>query len=1087
MSAPTRRTRRVFVERPGNDILGGSGLVFPAGSVNGASFACGTAARHHAWLTVTRQEDGSVLLQSRIDAGTIASATVTIGTDQFYSFDMVALSNGTAIESFLIDNVSVKVPSPPTIAITSPAVDSVLASPAVLTIAANATDNGSVAKVEFFRGATKLGEDSAAPFTFDYVNPASGTFTLTAVATDDDGDTATSAPVDIRVTGAPDEFDELRQRWFDVLTGGNAHDLGDPDIAARVAGINGTAQANKNSMVTPRTTTVWSDLGVATSGLHTSGSYSRLSAMALAYVTNGCSLKGDAPLLADILAAFDWMNANRYNDTTSFTASEWYAMEVLATQHINNICVLLYDQLTPSQLMRHMRAIEHITPDPTKDVLNSIPSHGSNRAEKCHALSLRGVLEKDAAKLVLARSAIGETFTHVTSGDGFYADGSFIFHSGLAATATYGVELLGSLNNTFQLTDNSTWAVTDPNRANVFGWITKGYEPLLFRGAIMDMVAGRSISRNSASDHVHGHEFLAALIDTATYPPPADALTFRRIAKAHINADTARDFLANASLPTLVRIKPVLADASITEQPQPVANRQFAGNARAVHQRPGFAFGISMSSTRVLQYEAISGENLQGWHTGDGATYLYNSDLDEYSSAYWPTVNRKRLAGTTVDTQALPNLINKSQDFGGFAWAGGAELLGIYGATGMELDARSSTLTARKSWFQFDDEIVVLGSGITSTDNRAIETIVENRRLNDAASALTVDGIAKSASLGWSETMSSIGWAHLAATGGYIFPGGATVKGLREARTGAWSEIHSAGSATLITRNYATLWLDHGANPASATYAYMLLPGASAAQTSTYASSPDIVILANTAAVHAVREQSLGITAANFWNDGTSTSGIITADKKCSALVRETATAMDVAISDPTQLGGTITIELARSAIAVTSADPAITVLQLSPTVRFTANVAGALGRTLAFTFEDTPFNAWQHAHFPANPSQGAPLLDPDGDGAANLLEFVFGTDPLADSSAQRPVQSVINVAGSDYLALTFRRRTGANGVTVVVESTSDLATGIWLADAVQFGTPTDNGDGTETVTFRDIVPLGSVLSRFLRIRATAD
>ena len=103
------------------------------------------------------------------------------------------------------------------------------------------------------------------------------------------------------------------------------------------------------------------------------------------------------------------------------------------------------------------------------------------------------------------------------------------------------------------------------------------------------------------------------------------------------------------------------------------------------------------------------------------------------------------------------------------------------------------------------------------------------------------------------------------------------------------------------------------------------------------------------------------------------------------------------------------------------------------------------------------------------------------------MLEFVFGTDPLADSSAQRPVQSVINVAGSDYLALTFRRRTGANGVTVVVESTSDLATGIWLADAVQFGTPTDNGDGTETVTFRDIVPLGSVLSRFLRIRATAD
>ncbi len=1086
VGADTTNATRVFVERAGDDILGGSGVVFPSGSVNGASFACGTAARHHARLTVTRQANGSVLLQGCIDAGTTASVTVTTVTDEFYTFDMLALSNGTVIESFLIDNVSVKVPVPPTVAITSPATDTVLVSPAVLTITANATDNGSVAKVEFFRGTTKLGEDSAAPFTFDWVSPGPGVHTLTAVATDDDGDTATSAPVDIRVTGgAADEFDTLRLRWFDIFTGGNAHDLSDPDIAARVSGINGTAQANWNSMdKSAGRTTLWSDLATPTYGLHISGSFARLSGMAQAYVTNGCALKGNAALLADILSALDWMNANRYSDTTVSAASEWFAMEILAPQYINNICAMLYDSLSPGQLMRQMRAIEHFSPDPTVQQLGGSPAHGSNRADKCHITTVRGILVKDAAKLVLARDVIGQVFATVTSGDGFYADGSFVFHTGLAATATYGIELLVSLNRTFQLTDNSTWVITDPNRANVFGWVTKGYEPFMFRGAMMDMVAGRDISRSGSTDHIKGHEFLAAMIDTATYASPADALTFRRIAKAHINADTSRNFIANASLPTLIRIKPVLADASITPQPELVVNRQFAGSARAVHQRPGFAFGISMSSNRIFNYEAISSENYQGWHTGDGAAYLYNSDLDEYSNAYWPTVNRKRLAGTTVDTQTLANNADQST-FGTFAWAGGAELLGLYGVTGMELDARSSTLTARKSWFAFDNEIVALGSGITSTDNRTIETIVENRRLNDPASALTVDGVAKPATLGWSETMSGIGWAHLAATGGIIFHGGATVKGLREARNGAWSEINAAGSSAIITRNYATLWLDHGANPTNATYAYTQLPGASAAQTSAYAANPDIIILANTAAIHAVREQSLGITAANFWNDGTSTAGLITTDKKCSVLVRETTTQLDVALSDPTQLGGIVTIELARSAVALTSADPAITVWQLSPTIRFTANVSGALGRTLTATFQDTPFNAWQHAHFATNLALSAASLDPDNDGATNLLEFATGTDPLADSSAQRPVQSIASVAGTNYLALTFRRRTGASAVSIIVEATSDLITGPWLPDPVQFGVAVDNADGTETVTFRDIIPLGTVPLRLMRLKVT--
>jgi hypothetical protein len=111
-----------------------------------------------------------------------------------------------------------------------------------------------------------------------------------------------------------------------------------------------------------------------------------------------------------------------------------------------------------------------------------------------------------------------------------------------------------------------------------------------------------------------------------------------------------------------------------------------------------------------------------------------------------------------------------------------------------------------------------------------------------------------------------------------------------------------------------------------------------------------------------------------------------------------------------------------------------------------------------------------------------ADLADDDNDGLVTLLEYGLGTNPLANSSAQRPRHSLANIAGANYLTLTFRRRMG---VSVVAEATGDLAGGPWLDDPVQLGAPTDNGDGTETVTFRDRVPMDGSPCRFMRVRVT--
>jgi hypothetical protein len=91
----------------------------------------------------------------------------------------------------------------PSVALTQPANGATYTAPATVSLAATATDSdGTVAKVEFFNGATKLGEDTIAPYGLSWAGVAAGTYTVTARATDDVGSTSTSAPSTITVTAA---------------------------------------------------------------------------------------------------------------------------------------------------------------------------------------------------------------------------------------------------------------------------------------------------------------------------------------------------------------------------------------------------------------------------------------------------------------------------------------------------------------------------------------------------------------------------------------------------------------------------------------------------------------------------------------------------------------------------------------------------------------------------------------------------------------------------------------------------------------------------------------------------------------------
>jgi hypothetical protein len=89
----------------------------------------------------------------------------------------------------------------PSINLTSPTPNQNFIAPAGISVTADASDSdGTVAKVEFFNGSTKLGEDLTSPYSFTWNNVAAGSYSITAKATDNSGLSSTSQQIDIKVS-----------------------------------------------------------------------------------------------------------------------------------------------------------------------------------------------------------------------------------------------------------------------------------------------------------------------------------------------------------------------------------------------------------------------------------------------------------------------------------------------------------------------------------------------------------------------------------------------------------------------------------------------------------------------------------------------------------------------------------------------------------------------------------------------------------------------------------------------------------------------------------------------------------------------
>ncbi|NUT92987.1 MAG: polysaccharide lyase 8 family protein [Saccharothrix sp.] len=797
---------------------------------------------------------------------------------------------------------------------------------------------------------------------------------------------ASTAVTALSLSGVPawaeDAYSTLRARWRDLLTGVGYDPAAEPFKTA----LQRTGQQAGEYLAaqSPGTSSLWPDLPIGSVSANVTTSHVRLRTMALAYVQPGTGHTGSSAMLTGITTGLRWLRDNAYTAGRA-TYGNWWDWQIGTPQRLLDICVLVDAPL----LADHLAAVDHYVPS-SLVAKYSGTSTGANRVDLCHVLALRGVLGASSAKLTTARDGLSPVFPHVLTGDGMYADGSFVQHTYVPYAGSYGAVLLGGLGRVLTLLSGSTWEVVDPNRQLVLDAVTTTFTPWIMNGLVVDGVSGRAISRGDQTDHTRGHAIMGSILVMASsgLGTAAEVAQWRGLVKGWIERGKYSPYFADATVavPELARAKAVV-DSSVAALTHPVGHRLFAAMDRAVHRRPQWTFSVSMSSARTTFYEVGNGENLRGWHTGSGMTYWWGETYGngQYSDAFWPAVDPYRLPGTTVSRKALAD--GAGGDWNATrptnTWAGGASD-GTYAALGQDVRGLQSTLTGRKSWFCLDDQVVCLGAGITSTDGVAVDTTIDNRNLGASGThPLVVDGTAQSTSLGWSQRFAGAGWMAIGGFGGYVFPGGATVDAARSERTGAWRDVNRGGTTDAISRRYLTLWFDHGTNPTGATYSYILLPGATATTTAARAASPTVSVLANTASVQGISAPNTH--AANFFAAGTC--GPITVDAPCSVLVRRTNGQVTVTVADPTRKATTVLVTLTDNGFTTAQGDPTVTVLGTSGTTRLLVEVGGSLGRSHTVTL-GTGSALSPRVHRSVSPAADAYVRDGTYAGTS------YGTDP---------------------------------------------------------------------------------------------
>ncbi|MFE2060172.1 polysaccharide lyase family 8 super-sandwich domain-containing protein [Streptomyces sp. NPDC059446] len=817
--------------------------------------------------------------------------------------------------------------------------------------------------------------------------------------------------------GAPastDEAADVLLRNTVAVFAGTAESNARPEVAPKLASLRATADARLAAMDAAGQDEVFAGLPLGTSDTGLSTSYQYLYETALATCLPGA---GYAPAPYDTAAVRQRvvnglvrLHDGWFGDQSKGYYGNWFHWEIGIPSYATRTLVLLRDEIAayrPDLTATYIASMDaYLRNGKDGDVdLDSRFHTGANLADITTNRVLQGALLGDGTRITKALADQLTVFATVDPyrpqhgvTDGFYADGSFVQHASVAYTGSYGKGLLTRIVQTVKILDGTGYVPDGSLTGVVQGWVADGFAPLIHEGWMMEIVKGRAVSR-PGTGYADVTAVVEAVVDLSAHTASSDAEALEGYVR-HVR-QTSKAGLDPTSFVSPVSIARY---ADILNTPGPArdlaaASSHTAFNAmdRTVHRRPGYSFALARSSTRVSMYEYMSGENLMPWFQGTGAHYLYLSGADqreEFGIDYFTAVPPHRLAGVTAPVEkrrTVPELYGTlwyDDPEHGFTssseaqntyvyfprathpFSGGVRL-GAYGAAGL-VQSDDAAYAARqagalpdgfvayraagatRSWFMFDDEILVLSAGVTGLAGRAVTTTVDSRVAAPSAPVVLTGGLRDGTP--WRRTGSAPpAWLRYADDSrrtavGYVFLSGPPPVVTLGTVTRSQRLVRLANADTAVTKQVFTLSYEQAAGERPAAMAHALVPNATAQQLASYADSP-LSVLSNTVRLQAAAHRHLGITAANAFTPGTHRTGRLSIDGPASVLLRRSPDGTcTVAVSDPTTERRTVSVTLHGRPLRHVSADAGVRVRHVPGGTRLDVTTHHAYGRSFTAT-----------------------------------------------------------------------------------------------------------------------------------------
>ena len=646
------------------------------------------------------------------------------------------------------------------------------------------------------------------------------------------------------------------------------------------------------------------------SGVDVLKQYDGLVKIVKAYATPGTKYYKKEEIKTQVIDALDWLYDNAYHENLP-ELGNWWQWEIGIPKKLNEILAIMYDEVPKDKKIKYLKASQYFQPYAKWSAFSSSASYssaphkristGGNRIDTSLICFIRGVLMEDRTQILDGLNSVAEVGKIVTEKDEFYKDGSFVQHDNVAYNGTYATVLFDGLGMILELIDGTEFKIESPEINNIYDSILKGYSYLMINGGVNDSVSGRSISRDNSSEIERGKDLVSSITLLSSKAPKEYRNDLYSMIKKIVLDNNFNSVIKKESKP---KIKNILENIMADENIKPLkveGTKIFGAMDRAVYtnSKEGKVV-LSMHSNRIANYETMNEENLKGWYTGDGMTYIYGKDSSSFVE-FWSTADMYHLSGVTNSINKMENKAGERREkpiVSPKKFVGGVET-GDVAFVGMDFISWNNKTTAKKSWLMIDGAVLALGSNITSTDGE-IHTTIDNRILKKGKIYIDGKELNKNSTIKDPKNLTiNFNENYPDENIGYKIINSPELNINFTENKGSWKNIGGTLD-TEIVKQYFSVYLNHGKDPKDETYAYVILPMFSKEEVENYDTSRFKIEKLDDKA-HIVRDTKTDIVAINFWNAGENEFEGIKTKYPLSIIKDEKDGILKLYVSDPTQ------------------------------------------------------------------------------------------------------------------------------------------------------------------------------------------